>query len=360
MNIQKLENILTNLNNLEISFIEFREKNSDYSKYNTYKEFLECYFIKKNQLERIYWPQMKLIPPKFIFTELDETLLIAFNQNISISKQINFPSKIKHSSNYYNCVYFHTGNGNLEFGKKLFELKKGDFFIIPPNVPYALMTEHESICIHIMIRRSYLNSVYCDIFDYNPLVMHFFSNVLTSNLNEYQYILFHSADNESIREAILNLFAEYLWGNDLQGYIMECYLKLIFAYLLQLDTSNIDTSEKCSNLDFHYRLILNYLKQNYQSATLKSTAEFVHFSKQYICRIVKEISGSTFSTLLTEIRIDIASSYLKETTLRLEDIAELTGFSDASHLSQVFKKMKSITPSAYRLSTKDTIKNVKI
>lgn len=357
MNILKLENILNNLNNIELSYVEFCGRNIDYSKYTTYKEFLESYFIQKNQLGRIYWPEVRIIPPKFIteLSELDEALMIALGQNIAIAKQVNFPGKIKHSSNYYNCIYLYTGNAYLEFGEKIYELKKGDFFIIPPNVPYALMTESESICIHIMIRSSYLNSDYRIIFNYNPQVMHFFSNVLTSNSNEYQYLLFHSADNDSIRETILNLFSEYLWGKDLQGYIMECYLKLIFAFLLQLDTSNIDSPEKCSNLDSHYYLILNYLKQNYHSATLESTTEFVHFSKQYVCRIVKKVSGKTFSTLLTEIRIGVASSYLKETTLRLDYIADLIGFSDASHLSRVFKIMTGITPSDYRLSAKNNI-----
>ena len=104
--------------------------------------------------------------------------------------------------------------------------------------------------------------------------------------------------------------------------------------------------------DIKYQEILNYLTQNYQTADLASTADTIHFSKQYVCRIVKEKTGKTFNSLLMNIRLDKAAQYLNETDLTLENIGYLCGFTAASHFSKLFKQRFGCPPSAYRKNIK--------
>ncbi|MNJ78728.1 Exoenzyme S synthesis regulatory protein ExsA [compost metagenome] len=50
-----------------------------------------------------------------------------------------------------------------------------------------------------------------------------------------------------------------------------------------------------------------------------------------------------------------AIQMLKNTTLSLWDIAELTGFSNASYFSSKFKRMYGMTPSEYRQHSSEKI-----
>jgi AraC-like DNA-binding protein len=49
-------------------------------------------------------------------------------------------------------------------------------------------------------------------------------------------------------------------------------------------------------------------------------------------------------------RIDKAIEYLETSDYSLTAIACLTGFSDQSHFTRIFKKLKGCSPSAYKKS----------
>ncbi len=55
--------------------------------------------------------------------------------------------------------------------------------------------------------------------------------------------------------------------------------------------------------------------------------------------------GTTFRSLLDETREEIALGYIKDSSVRLEEIAFLTGFSEYSSFSRAFKRWTGSTPS---------------
>ena len=66
--------ILQNLNNLEISFMEYSRSQKNFLKYDTYLEFFDNYIIKSQNLSRFYFPSPmdgNITMPKYI-TELEE------------------------------------------------------------------------------------------------------------------------------------------------------------------------------------------------------------------------------------------------------------------------------------------------
>jgi hypothetical protein len=63
------------------------------------------------------------------------------------------------------------------------------------------------------------------------------------------------------------------------------------------------------------------------------------------------IAGSNYQTILNEIRSEIAKDYLNS-SLPIEKIAEMLGFSEASAFSNAFKTWESISPKDYRLNNR--------
>ena len=60
-------------------------------------------------------------------------------------------------------------------------------------------------------------------------------------------------------------------------------------------------------------------------------------------------AGLSFQQVLDEVRAKIATDYLQTSDLDIEDIAMLTGFSDATNFSRAFKRWTGRSPSSLRL-----------
>ena len=97
--------------------------------------------------------------------------------------------------------------------------------------------------------------------------------------------------------------------------------------------------------------ILNDMAQSFsQDITLNSFAEKYHFSISYLSRLIKRETGYGFSDLLNSIRILHAINLLEDTSVRIGDISEQSGFQDVRYFSQIFKKVVGCTPREYKRS----------
>lgn len=94
----------------------------------------------------------------------------------------------------------------------------------------------------------------------------------------------------------------------------------------------------------------NYIICNYASATLSraEVAAALNVSVPTLSRAFEKCSGYTFLEYLTQIRLDNAITLLQDGSYRVNEIAQLCGFSDAGYFARVFKKAYGKTPGKYR------------
>ena len=95
--------------------------------------------------------------------------------------------------------------------------------------------------------------------------------------------------------------------------------------------------------------ILSYIYAHAtEKLTLSSVAGAFFISESTLSKRISDITGTTFTKLLTSIRIEKVSDFLVYTDLTLDEIAALTGFVDASHLSKHFTSKVGVTPIKFR------------
>jgi two-component system response regulator YesN len=95
--------------------------------------------------------------------------------------------------------------------------------------------------------------------------------------------------------------------------------------------------------------IRQYIDQNYANEIgLAMLADRFYINPTYLSELFKKHVGQTFSEYVIQVRITKTEKLLHDTSLRLSDIAELVGFSNASYLSSVFKKHYGLSPNDYR------------
>lgn len=357
MDILQMENILYNLTNLESSFKEL-QPNVNYNDYQTYQRFLNNLFIRQHKLSTIYWPnhsvRSDLHRPRFLtnYTEIKEDWLF-LTEKIVLMKQLNLPFNLMLHNDFFQCIYIMEGNAVLDLDQEKKRLRKGDFFMIFPGVRHLLNTDEGSIAVNILIQKKHLCSEKFHVFEKYSIVNNGQSlsrafDDVSYQPNDTTYILFHTLENPSIRNIVLHMFVEYLQKLNYKDMILDSYLTLLFAYLMRYKSEQIEISSSGSATKKVFNTIYQYCQMNLEHASLDKASCELNYSKQYIGRVVKEITGNTFNAMLTGLKLDSVKKYLLETQLSLTYIAELAGFSDASHLSRVFKAHEGVSPSVYR------------
>lgn len=97
-------------------------------------------------------------------------------------------------------------------------------------------------------------------------------------------------------------------------------------------------------------VIMKYVHEHYaeNSLTIQAIAENVYLSQTYLCAFFKKSTGKTLNEFITEVRIEKSKELLKDSNIKLYEIATSIGFTDANYFSTLFKKYTGYTPSEFR------------
>lgn len=94
---------------------------------------------------------------------------------------------------------------------------------------------------------------------------------------------------------------------------------------------------------------LEYMRQNIgHDISRDDVARHAGISPSHFSRLLKKRTGRSFTELLRQCRIDLASELLRDPTLTLADIAITCGFCDQSYFTNVFQETRFLTPGQYR------------
>jgi len=93
-----------------------------------------------------------------------------------------------------------------------------------------------------------------------------------------------------------------------------------------------------------------YLEDNFTrpELNLNAVAEHVYVSSCYLSHLFKEVTGNNVTEYLNRVRIKKAKQLLKDTNLKIYEIADQVGFRDSHYFGIVFKKMIGLSPGEYR------------
>ncbi|OME79204.1 hypothetical protein BK122_21515 [Paenibacillus pabuli] len=91
-----------------------------------------------------------------------------------------------------------------------------------------------------------------------------------------------------------------------------------------------------------------FIDENYRNElSLESCADAEQMTPYALSKAFKQVSGMNFIDYLTRVRMDAAKQLLRETTMKINDIAGSVGYQH-SYFNRIFKKQEGLTPSQYR------------
>lgn len=149
---------------------------------------------------------------------------------------------------------------------------------------------------------------------------------------------------ENLSQAVPEFAAQILAAE----YSLENLKNEVLFYGLQC-INKIDTIPSDVAL---YQKIRAYVEENYTTSTLSVAQIASHFnmSASYLGSIFKKISHISILQYISDLRINQAKKLLEEGTLKISEVAEMSGYSDVYYFSKKFKKACGCTPKSYASS----------
>ncbi len=94
--------------------------------------------------------------------------------------------------------------------------------------------------------------------------------------------------------------------------------------------------------------VMFFLQDNYMNdVSLDQCADRIGTNPFFLSKAFKQVTGKNFIDYLTELRMDKARELLRDSELRIHDVASQVGYQH-SYFNRIFKKLEGMTPTRYR------------
>ena len=158
------------------------------------------------------------------------------------------------------------------------------------------------------------------------------------------YLFFRTGKDPDVRQCIERMCIESYRKEAYYERIIICELQCMFAYLIRR-YGEYYVTEKQNGMRLK---ILQYIKAHYNDCTLESVAQHFNYSPSYLSRMIRQITGESFSELIQRYRLNMARKLLAETNMQIIQISEELGYRSVSYFNHLFKETYHMTPMEYR------------
>ncbi len=167
-------------------------------------------------------------------------------------------------------------------------------------------------------------------------------------LNNAKRGIFIHQQHEDLQQKLIN----FLTLNEGQRIIALTEILLSIAtektydYLCSIGYAHQYKSNDITKIDTVYSYVLNHFKTD---LSVQDIASKCNMNTAAFCRYFKKKTGKTFKDFMNEIRLGNATKLLLKGDLTIAEVAFESGFNNPSYFNRLFKRVKGITPTDYRL-----------
>ena len=244
-------------------------------------------------------------------------------------------------------TYILKSEGNKFIGDHMSEFKPGEIVLLGSRLPHYWRNhtsydqhsaENSAEAIIIRFNIDYAGGEFLKIPPMKPVLE------LLQNAKRGVYI---GEQHEDIQRQLLR----FLNLNEAQRIVALTEILLAIAtqksytYLCSIGYAHHYKSTDIEKIDIVYNYVLNHFKTeiSVQDIALKCNMNTAAF-----CRYFKKKTGKTFKDFMNEIRLGNATKLLLNGDFTVAEVAFESGFNTPSYFNRLFKRIKGITPTAYR------------
>ena len=151
--------------------------------------------------------------------------------------------------------------------------------------------------------------------------------------------------NTEILSQYSEIYNEILSSNDVQ-YLIKCMLDFSGNIARELFNNRSISKNKL------IKMAKDFIKDNLSNnkLNLEMVSDSIGLSSIYFCKLFHKEEGVSFNSYLNLERINKAKTLLSDTNLKVFEISNAIGYSNAKYFNYVFKRIAGITPLEFRNS----------
>ena len=223
-------------------------------------------------------------------------------------------------------------------------IRQDECYLGQPYSGHALRCDNteETVIVGVLIRkdaffRDYLSLVYAD-----AGLFRFFLEPRTNRFSD-EYLHLSATSEHPIRTLLELMILEYADRREDSQPVLKALLQALILHIVRRYRL-AQPENPTRSLSWE---IARYIADHSDTVTLTELSARFSYHPNYISALLPRETGKTFSRLLLEARMERAVLLLRNTTLSIEEIAGMTGYSDQSNFYKAFREMFGTSPREY-------------
>jgi len=301
------------------------------------------YLSKKGQIVIIFWDKFEQI--KNILVRIYRTLwdVMDISCPIAVGKLVNSSTKLIDSYQQAREVLLNR-NILIDSESRVFINSQQSSTIVKSLMSYAPGIELAVKTGEIGAFEELINQIAGDFTENNYLsprqLLNLQNEYMVISNKWFKYYNFSFKEPDGIEESV-ELFFDSNGTFKLEEY-KKRIKREINIFLKKVKKSKAPKNNIINDIE-------KYLQENFdRDVKLKEISDHFYISREYISRKFKQVFNENISDYIVRIRLEKAKSLLKNSQLKIYEIASMIGYQDDKYFRKVFKKVEGMTPNEYR------------
>lgn len=161
--------------------------------------------------------------------------------------------------------------------------------------------------------------------------------------------VFDCADGEFLIECVKQMLSsnEYKKSGDMK---LLGLLYMFLHYISEVTDLQPEIYDHSTRKEEYVKRAIEYIAMNYSMPiNVYEIASYIGVDRSYLFTLFKDFLNKSPSEYLIEYRIDVACRLMENKDLSIGEVSRSVGYNDQLVFSKMFKKIKGISPSKYRL-----------
>lgn len=278
---------------------------------------------------------------------IDNKKLLDYGKLIQVRLHTRFIHFPKHKHNYVEVIYMYQGHTHHIINGEEVELKEGELLFLSQNaIQEILPADYEDIAVNFIILPEFFDRTLMMIGEEENQLRDFIIGCLKCEDDKVSYLHFKVAEVLPIQNLVENLIWTIMNNQQNNRSINQVTMGLLFLQLMN-HTDKVSVGKNQYEQELTIRL-LRFIEEHYKDGKLSDLAEELHCDLYWLSRMVKKLTGKTYTELAQIKRLNQAAYLLTSTKLTVADIGYAVGYDNLSYFHRIFHERFQASPKEYR------------
>ena len=261
---------------------------------------------------------------------------------VAVLKEHEFQEQL-HRQDYYffNYAYRHDYMTISDRAENVITVREGECYVGQPFSGYGIRQSgtDPSIVIGVLIQKDLFYRDFLPIVAADPAIFRFFIDPQRDAYSS-DFMHFSFPPDSPVRTLLELMVMEYA---DPQQETQALLRSLTGALLLHIARRYRVIAPVKPNESLSDQMV-SFMREHMDSVSLARLGKQFSYHPTYVSNLLKKETGQTFSEILLHLRMERAVMLLKGTSLSIEEIAAMLGYSNSSNFYKAFRERYGVSP----------------